>query len=131
MDLVELYAISLISPERIRFFQGESGYFRCITRNALLLRWIIGQDPALTLNFISIDPVGSDEAQSLAVAYLIERDVNNENRGTRSSILVVTPDPSFTGFIEITCDSTLVNSSCTITAEVAGKYNNMCEGEFA
>ena len=121
LKFVELYGTSVMSSGHIGFFQGESGYFECTTREATFLQWNVGDDPALP--FSIGDPIGHELAGSLATAYLIERDVNTERRGNRTSILRVTPDPNFTGYINITCDSVRGDNVCTITAEVVGKYN--------
>ena len=132
LDRIELYGASVI-PGHIRFFQGESGYFLCTTREATFLEWTVGGDQLFT--FVASDLRGSIQNGSFAIAFLIERDVNGDNSGTRTSVLVVTPDPSFTGPIDIICDSAVGNDVCTITADVVGKYsyyNNfiMCEGEL-
>ena len=127
MNRVELYGNSVISPGRIGFFQRESGSFQCITRDVDFLRWTVAED---SLSFLAADLTGVKEG-SLATAYLVERDVVNGNIGNRTSILVVTPDPSFTGFINITCESSIVNNFCTLHAEVIGEYFHLLyEDEF-
>ena len=79
------------------------------------MQWIINDEEFIEHS--ATDELGSEEG-SIAIAHLVNTTLDDSSRGSRVSVLVVTPDPSFTGFINITCDAAVDNGRCTITAEV-------------
>ena len=101
VNLAELVAFSDISPGRIGFLQGESGSFQCTTRVSVALRWIIND---IDISFGATDPIGSIQ-DSIATAHLVNVSVDNSFEGNRVSLLIIKPDPNFTGEINVTCSN--------------------------
>ena len=115
-----MIAFGKISPGRIGFFQGGSGTFQCTTRASLAIRWVIN---GTAIVFGGPNPIGS-ATNSIATAHLVDVSVDESFVGIRVSVLIVTPDPDFTGVINVTC-SNGVDERCVATVHIISKYENM------
>ena len=122
MDSVELISLSNIGPGRVGFFQEGSGSFQCTTRATLAQRWVINN---FDIDFDATDTIRSKQ-QSFATAHLVDVSVDGTTFiGNRTSLLVITPDPSFTGVITVSCSNGGTIQVCPTSVEVIGKYSNV------
>ena len=96
---------------------NEVGFFRCIVQSGRTLGWILGDENE---SFFPADPVG--EMLTFignTTAYLVERNIVDDFRGTRISILIHEADPNSMGNFEIICDGGEGNI-CNQTVYVIG-----------
>ncbi len=98
---------------------NQVGLYRCKT-SIRSLEWLIQsrlQDEGGLFNGFSLTgskvPIGPH-----AVAYLIDREVDDTNLGNRTSILEYTPDPSIVGNITVTCEFSI---ECSKTVMIVGE----------
>ena len=73
------------------------------------------------IDFDATDTIRSKQ-KSFATAHLVNVSVNSTTFiGNRTSLLVITPDPSFIGVINVTC-SNGGSEVCAVIVQVVGKY---------
>lgn len=98
---------------------GETGFFICTTINSLLLVWTLNQESVI---FIGVDEVGTSVDGSSITAHLVNVNLDQDSLiGNRTSFLVYTPEPGFTGPVSVSCNGGRVDTPCVVSVGIIGK----------
>lgn len=112
VDTIELLGTDIIVP-------GDVGIFRCKTMDSPQLFWSVNGTELFGFDALAVTGA---EAQSFASkAELVDVNIADNFLGNRTSFLMYTSDPNFTGYVNITCDGGRVNTDCVHSLNIKGK----------
>ena len=106
-----------LQPQAVLVCPGHSAVLNCTVRDSVQLAWNVA---GVQLTFRAIDNVGAIRNETNAVAILVKKETESgEEKATRSSTLIYTPEHNTRRLVSATCDNggPFCSSNMTIVGE--------------